>query len=65
MAALNQEMRVVPNITGNGFVPLGRSSSKLSKEEFGQLIELIQVFAAERGVTLYEPDTLTKQVEAA
>lgn len=56
MAALNQEMRVVPNISGNGFVPLGRSSSKLSKEEFGQLIELIQAFAAERGVTLYEPD---------
>lgn len=55
MAALNQEMRVVPNLAGNGFVPLGRSSSKLSKEEFGQLIELVQAFAAEHGVELYEP----------
>lgn len=57
MAALNQEMRVVPNIAGTGFVPLGRSSSKLSKAEFADLITLIQAFAAERGVTLHEPQS--------
>lgn len=50
MAALNQEMRLVPNLDGNGFVNLGRSSSNLSKAEMTNLIELIQSFAAERGV---------------
>jgi hypothetical protein len=52
MAALNQELRLVPNINGNGFVQLGRSSSKLSKAEMSELMELIEAFAAERGVEL-------------
>ena len=55
MAALNQELRLVPNIHGNGFVQLGRSSSKLSKAEMSELMELIEAFAAERGVDLKEP----------
>lgn len=54
MSALNQELRLVPNIHGNGFVQLGRSSSKLSKAEMSELMELIEVFAAEHGVTLWE-----------
>jgi hypothetical protein len=33
--ALNREMRPVPRIDGRGFVNLGRSSSNLSKAEFG------------------------------
>lgn len=52
MAGLNQEMRLVPNITMNGYVNLGSSSSRLTKAEFGQLIELIYAFAAERGLDL-------------
>jgi uncharacterized protein YbdZ (MbtH family) len=52
MAALNQELRLVPNIHGNGFVQLGRSSSKLSKAEMSELMALIEMFAAERGVEL-------------
>lgn len=52
MDALKQEMRLVPNLTGNGFVNLGRSSSDLSKSEFGDLLELIAAFAAEHGVVL-------------
>ena len=54
MSALNQELRLVPNIHGNGFVQLGRSSSKLSKAEMSELMELIEAFAAEHGVTLWE-----------
>lgn len=50
MAGLNQEMRLVPNIEGNGFVNLGRSSSDLSKAEMGDLIELIFAFGAKHGV---------------
>ena len=51
MAGLNQEMRLVPNLDGNGFVNLGRSSSKLSKDEMTQLIELIHAWGAQNGVT--------------
>lgn len=50
MAALNKEMRLVPNIDGNGFVNLGRSSSNLTKAEFSNLLELINAFAANHGI---------------
>ena len=49
---LTAEMRLVPNINGNGFVPLGRSSSKLTKPEFTELMDLIEAFAAQHGVDL-------------
>lgn len=51
--SLNRElrsMRMVPSLDGDGFVPLGRSSSDLSKEEFTMLIELIFAFGANHGV---------------
>ena len=54
MGALNQEMRLVPNINGNGFVNLGRSSSKLTKAEMSDLIELIFQFGAEHGVVFQD-----------
>ena len=55
LEALNREYRVVPNLDGNGFVNLGRSSSRLSKGEFSDLIELIYAFGAERGVVWTDP----------
>jgi hypothetical protein len=48
--ALKRELRTVPNIDGNGFVNLGRSSSDLSKAEMSDLIELIHAFAAQYDV---------------
>lgn len=51
MAALNAELRLVPNIEGNGFVNLGRSSSDLTKQEMSELIELVAAFGANHGVT--------------
>lgn len=50
MEALNREMRLVPNMANNGFVNLDRSSSRLTKDEFSQLITLIIAFGDERGV---------------
>lgn len=44
---------VVPGIDG-GFVVLGKSTSSMSKREFGELIELIMAFGAERGVKFSE-----------
>lgn len=54
--SLNREMRVVPNIDGNGFVNLGRSSSDLSKAEMCELIELIHAFGAKHGVVFHDGD---------
>lgn len=51
MAGLSTELRIVPNLDGSGFIPLGRSSSKLSKDEMSQLIELIMAWGAQNGVT--------------
>ena len=47
---LKRERRLVPNINGDGFVDLGRSSRDLSKEEMSQLIELIYAFGAQHEV---------------
>jgi hypothetical protein len=52
--ALKREVRMVPNLDGNGFVSLGRSSSDLSRAEFGDLMTLIEAFGAERGVQFHD-----------
>lgn len=51
---LKAELRLVPNLHGNGFINLGRSSSDLSKEEMGNLMELIAAFGAEHGVVFHD-----------
>lgn len=48
--ALKREVRIVPNLDGNGFVNLGRSSSDLSKQEMADMLELIREFGARHGV---------------
>ena len=50
MSGLNQEMRLVPNMSGTGFVPLGRSSSRLSVAEMKELQDLIEAFGNQHGV---------------
>lgn len=52
--ALKHELRMVPNLDGNGFVGLGRSSSDLSKSEMGDLMELIAAFGARNGVKFHD-----------
>lgn len=53
--ALKREMRMVPNLDGNGFVALGRSSSDLSKSEMSDMIELMFMFGANHGVVWSDP----------
>ncbi len=48
-AALKKQ-DVVPNLDGTGFVILGLSTSKMSKKELGDLMELISAFGADKGV---------------
>jgi hypothetical protein len=52
--ALKREVRMVPNLDGNGFVNLGRSSSDLSKAEMGELMELIVAFGSKHGVVFFD-----------
>lgn len=47
-----RKLEVVPNLDGTGFVALGQSTSRMTKREFSELLELIHAFAAERGVVL-------------
>lgn len=55
--ALKREVRMVPNLDGNGFVSLGRSSSDLSKAEMSDLFLLIEKFGAEHGVVFREQES--------
>jgi hypothetical protein len=49
-----KKARVVPGIDSGSFVLLGLHTSKMSKEEMSNLLDLIDAFAAERGVTFNE-----------
>jgi hypothetical protein len=53
MAALKQEMRIVPNIEGTGFVQLGRSTANLSTQEMSDLFEIIEAFGAQHGIKFH------------
>lgn len=62
------ELRIVPNLDGNGFVNVGTSSSDLSKDEMSMLIELAHKFGAEHDVTFADerdPGDLAKAMENA
>lgn len=52
-----KKLDVVPNLDGTGFVALGLSTSRMSKRELSDLIELIHAFGAERGVVFGDDAT--------
>lgn len=52
MHALNKETRMVPDLDGQGFVPLGYQTSKLNKQEFSDLLEIIHAWCAREGIAL-------------
>lgn len=56
--ALKRELRIVPNIDGNGFVNLGRSSSDLTKSEMSDLIEIIAAFGAQHSVVFHDQESV-------
>lgn len=56
MFELNRETRLSSSMYGEAVVPLGRSSSRLTKAEMSDLIELLYKFGAERGVKWSETD---------
>lgn len=50
MQALGHEMTMLPTLDGNGFFPLGLSTSKLTISEFSDLMELILAWCAREGI---------------
>lgn len=53
-----RKLEVVPNLDGTGFVALGLSTSRMSKRELSDLMELINAFGAEKGVEWSEPERM-------
>lgn len=56
LTASLRQTRVVPTIDGDGFVPLGMSTSKMSVKEMGALLDLIDAFGAQQGVVFSAPE---------
>lgn len=50
--ALKRETRMVPSLDNVGWVALGRSTSKLSTQEFSDLLELITAWCAQNGIDI-------------
>jgi hypothetical protein len=48
-AGLKREQRMAPGVNG-GWVVLGLSTSKMTKSEFSELLELAYAFGSEKGV---------------
>jgi hypothetical protein len=46
-----KKQEVVPNLDGTGFVVMGVATSRMSKAEMCELIELIAAFGAQHNVT--------------
>jgi len=51
----HEQLRIVPNTDGTGFVNLSTSSSDLSKDEMTALIEIIFAFGAQHSVEWSDP----------
>lgn len=57
--ALDEELAMVPNISGTGLVMLGKSTSVMSKRKFAELIEFIYAFGDGKNIVWSEPKRLT------
>ena len=55
MHAWGREVRFLPGLDNKSVVPIGQSSSDLSKEEMTDLIEFIFAWGAENGVKFNDP----------
>lgn len=55
LAAVGREVQFIPSLDGKTFIPLGRSSSDLSRDEMGTLIDFMDSWGAENGVTFHGP----------
>ena len=56
MAEAGYQPRFEPRLDGNGVVPVGYKSSRLTKAEFSDLIEAAYAYGAQHGVEWSEPE---------
>ncbi len=56
MSALGHAVRFEPGLDGNGVVPVGFRSSRLTKEQMGDLMTVIEEYGARHGVQWSEPN---------
>lgn len=55
--AIGKELKLLPSLNGDGFVPYGSSSRRLTVGEMSDLIDFMQAWAIEKGVTFQDdPD---------
>jgi len=52
MDALGAEMRMFPKLDGDGYFPIGHSSSRLTKGQFADLLTVMLAWCAEQGLTV-------------
>lgn len=52
MQALGHELQMLPTLAGDGFFPMGLSTSKLTVSQFTDLIEFILAWCAEQGLEI-------------
>lgn len=57
MHACGHEVHFMPGLSGEPF-PAGFRSSKLSKEQMGELMEFMESWCAERGIVITQPEHL-------
>lgn len=65
MHALGREVRFVPTLDGSSMLPLGLRSSKLTKAEFSDLIELILAWCAANEIAVQHFDAANDDRVAA
>ena len=54
--ALGRKAEFIPSLDGEDIIPLGQSSSDLTKNEMTDMIELMFQWGAENNVTFHEPE---------
>jgi hypothetical protein len=52
MDALGAEMRMMPKLDGDGYFPIGHSTSRLTKGEFADLLTVMLAWCAREGLTV-------------
>jgi hypothetical protein len=65
MSALGHEVRFIPSLDSMSYVPLGFSSSELSKSEMSDLIEFIASEGVKRGVIFHSDPPIEDMEKAA
>lgn len=53
--AVGREVQFIPSLDGSTFLPWGQSSSDLSRAEMATLIDFMDAWCAQNGVTLHGP----------